>query len=80
MRLLPVLLSAALELCLIPRVCLCRVYRVLFRTENPGWLARPHQLEMLLAHPSRPVEVVRQLCPCLCLFQKVQAMSVLRVR
>ena len=77
MRLLPVLLSVALESCLIPRVCLCRVYRVLFRTENPGWLARPHQLEMLLA---RPVEVVRRLCPCLCLFQKVQAMSVLRVR
>ena len=80
MRLLPVLLSAALESCLIPRVCLCRVYRVLFRTENPGWLARLHQLEMLVARLSRPVEVFRRVCPCLCLFQKVKARSVLRVR
>jgi hypothetical protein len=46
--------------------------------ENPERLARPHQLEMLLERPSRPVEVFRRLC--LCLFQMVYGLSALRVK
>ena len=61
---------------LIRRAYPCRVYRVLFQTENPEWLAGPHQLEMPLERPSRPVEVFRRLC--LCLFQMVYALSALR--
>ena len=64
--------------CLIRRAYPCRVYPVLFQMENPEWLARPHQLEMPLERPSRPGEVFRRLC--LCLFQMVYALSVLRVK
>ena len=61
---------------LIRRAYPFRVYRVLFQTENPEWLARPHQLEMPLERPSRPGEVFRRLC--LFLLQMVYALSVLR--
>src|SRR6266567_3589489 len=60
---------------LVRRVDPCRAYRVLFQMENLEWLAKPHQLEIPLECLSRPVEVVRRVYLCLCLFRMVQPKS-----
>ena len=55
---------------LVRRVDPCRACRVLFQTGNLEWLVKPHWLEIPRGRLSRPVEVVRRVCPCL--FQMVQ--------